>query len=426
MSVYFDNGSLDTVYSDKMKNEALKKILSAIGGKPKKILLLPPDGSRFYSNAGLLSSMLYDLLSPSAEVFLKPALGTHFPMTESEIRHMFGPNIPLDRFLNHNFRTAVRHLGTVPAEMISEYSEGAVSYPMDVAVNTNFLDAGYDCILSIGQIVPHEVIGMANYTKNICVGIGGSDMINKSHYLGAAYGMERIMGRINTPVRKALDYGYDTFIKRPEIHFIFTVMGPSASGLVMRGMFAGNDKEAFVKAAKLSQQVNLDMLAAPLKKAVVYLEPAEFKSTWLGNKAIYRLRMAMADDGELIILAPALHQFGEDAEMDRLIRKFGYHGTEKTKQAVIDNEELRANLGAAAHLIHGSSDGRFRITYCPGSGMNENEIRSAGFNYVSYETMIKKYNHNILKAGWNTSGGEDFFYVPNPALGLWALKKQFA
>jgi hypothetical protein len=88
--------------------------------------------------------------------------------------------------------------------------------------------------------------------------------------------------------------------------------------MIMRGLYIGDDMETFTLGARLSQRVNLDLLDKPLQKVLVYLDPQEFKSTWLGNKAIYRTRMAMADGGELIILAPGLKEFGEDAEIDRL------------------------------------------------------------------------------------------------------------
>jgi nickel-dependent lactate racemase len=317
-------------------------------------------------------------------------------------------------------------VGEVSGEKIAEFSEGALDYAMQVAVNKLLLEGDYDLMLSIGQIVPHEVIGMANYTKNICVGVGGSDMINKSHFLGAVYGMEKLMGRIDTPVRKALNYAFDTFLGHLPMYFIMTVMSKQDDELVMRGLYCGDDDDAYRQAAKLSQQVNLDLLDEPLHKAVVYLDPSEFRSTWIGNKAIYRLRMAMADNGELIILAPGLKDFGEDPENDRLIRKYGYHGTPATLKAVEENEELRKSLGAAAHLIHGSSEGRFKVTYCSGPGIGQADIESAGFTYARYEVMAQKYDPNTLKDGWNAlPSGETVFYVSNPALGLWALKSQF-
>ena len=316
----------------------------------------------------------------------------------------------------------------VPGKLIREWSGGLVDYSVRIEVS-QLLFGGYDLILSVGQIVPHEVVGMANYTKNIVVGAGGSDIINKSHFLGAAYGMERMMGRIETPVRRLFNYGVEKFLRELPIVYVLTVMekDKAGSGMTMRGLYVGDDMETFTLGARLSQKVNLDQLDRPLKKVLVYLDPHEFKSTWLGNKAIYRTRMAMADGGELIVLAPGLKEFGEDAEIDRLIRKYGYRGTPATLAAVKANAELRNNRSAAAHLIHGSSEGRFRITYCPGPGMSREAIRSVGFEPGDLDAALKHYRPERLKDGPNRlANGEEVFYISNPALGLWALKSQFA
>lgn len=419
---------IDQAQKEQLVQEIIHKIIASQGKEPQKVLLLPPDMSRFHSDAGPITQIIYKMLSPTARIDIMPAIGTHFAMTEEELRDMFGPDIPLECFKAHDWKNEIRVLGEVPAAKIKELSEGAVEYAMEVAVNKILLEGEYDFILSIGQIVPHEVIGLANFTKNVCVGVGGSDMINKSHFLGAVYGMERIMGRADTPVRRALDYAFNTFLGDLPIFFIMTVMGKQEGKLAMRGLYASDkDNTAFLEGAALCQQVNLDLLDAPLEKVVVYLDPSEFKSTWIGNKAIYRTRMAMADKGELIILAPGLKEFGEDQENGRLIRKYGYYGTETTLKAVEENEELQASLGAAAHLIHGSSEGRFNITYCPGPKVSQEEIEKVGFKYVSYQEMSKKYNPDVLQDGWNTlPDGEKIFYVSNPALGLWALKTQFS
>ena len=391
------------------------------------MLVLPPDHTRLNSDAGELTRLLYEMLSPKVEVDIMPALGTHSAMTEAQLRMMFGDSIPLARFKVHDWRKGVRHVGDVPGALLREWSGGLVDYDVRVEVSKQ-LFAGYDLILSVGQIVPHEVVGIANYTKNIVVGAGGSDMINKSHFLGAAYGMERIMGRIENPVRRLFNYAAETFLRDLPIVYVLTVMekDKAGSGMIMRGLYVGDDMETFTLGARLSQKVNFDLLDQPLRKVLVYLDPHEFKSTWLGNKAIYRTRMAMADGGELIILAPGLKEFGEDAEIDRLIRKYGYRGTPATLAAVKANAELRNNLSAAAHLIHGSSEGRFRITYCPGPQMSQEAIRSVGFEAGDLDAMLKRYHPDKLKDGPNRlPDGEELFYISNPALGLWALKSQF-
>lgn len=432
MATFLSYGSKETSIDQAQKEifmrEIMQNIIDYLGKEPARMLLLPPDITRLHSDAGNITQLIYKMFSSKAHIDIMPAIGTHFAMTEEEIREMYGEEIPLDRFKEHDWKNEVQVLGEVPAEKIKEFSEGEVEYPMEVGVNKLLLEGNYDLILSIGQIVPHEVIGLANFTKNVCVGVGGSDMINKSHFLGAVYGMEKMMGRIDTPVRKALDYAFNTFLGELPIFFIMSVMGKHEGRLLMRGLYA-SDKEntAFRIGSQLCQQVNLDLLDEPLEKVVVYLDPGEYKSTWLGDKAIYRTRMAIADNGELIILAPGLKEFGEDPENDRLIRKYGYRGTPLTMKAVEENAELQESLGAAAHLIHGSSEGRFNITFCPGAGVSREEIEGVGYNYAAYDEMIKKYNPETLKDGWNTlPDGEKIFYVSNPALGLWALKRQFS
>jgi len=164
----------------------------------------------------------------------------------------------------------------------------------------------------------------------------------------------------------------------------------------------------------------------PVRKAVVYLEPDEYRTTWLGNKAIYRTRMVIADGGELVILAPALERFGEDLGVDELIRKHGYRPSAEIVAKTKTDAALGENLGAAAHLIHGSSEGRFTVRYCPGEKLSQKEIESVGFQWGDLSEAMKRYDINKLVSGWNTMpDGERIFYVPNPALGLWAEKKRF-
>jgi nickel-dependent lactate racemase len=423
MATFFERGDSGENLTTADKRAALEQALQRIGRKLQRVLILPPDHTRLNSDAGELTRLLYEMLSPKTTVDIMPTLGTHSPMTAEQLRMMFGETIPLERFKVHDWRKGVREVGMVPGTLLKDWSGGVVDYDVRVEVS-NQLFKGYDLILSVGQLVPHEVVGIANYTKNIITGAGGADAINKSHFMGAAYGMERMMGRIDTPVRKFFNYSVEKFLGHLPIVYVLTVMQKdhAAGRMTMRGLYIGDDNATFTTGAKLAQKVNLDLLDKPLKKVVVYLDPHEFKSTWLGNKAVYRTRMAMADGGELIILAPGLKEFGEDAEIDRLVRKFGYRGTPATLAAVKQHEELRNNLSAAAHLIHGSSEGRFRITYCPGPGMTAEAVRSVGFEAGD----LGAYKVEGWKDGVNRLGsGEEIFYISNPALGLWALKRQF-
>jgi len=425
--LYYEIGSKDTNLSGEDLKKGLFEALDKLGRK-NKVLAVPPDYTRLPSRSGELTEFAWQYYAEKLTDVL-PALGTHSPMTEQQISHMFG-STPHDLFRVHDWRNDVLTLGYVPGEYVSEVSGGAVDYPWPVQVNKLLEEGNFDLILSIGQVVPHEVVGMANYNKNIFVGTGGSEGINKSHFIGAAYGMEKMMGRADTPVRKVFNYASEKFASHLPIVYVQTVVGLNDQGkLQTYGLYIGDDFSVFDKAAKLSLQVNFEMVEKPLQKVVVWLDPTEFKSTWLGNKSIYRTRMALADDGELIVFAPALIEFGEDKQIDKLIRKYGYFGTPHTLKMVEENEDLRENLGAAAHLIHGSSEGRFKITYCPGkaeSNLTKKEIENAGYVYADIDEMTSRYNPEKLKDGFNTMpDGEEVFYISNPAIGLWAYKDRF-
>ena len=419
--IYYKSGSENTVLASKDLEAGIVLALGKLGVR-KKVLIVPPDCTRYHSRAGELTSYIYRYYKDSLKDIL-PALGTHSPMTEVQIGEMF-KGVPKSLFRVHDWRNDVVTIGTVPGEFVSEITDGALNYSWPAQLNRLVFSGGHDLILSVGQVVPHEVIGMANYNKNLFIGTGGPEGINKSHFIGAVYGMERIMGKADNPVRSLLNYASENFTRNLPIVYIHTVIGRNEEGkLVVRGLFIGDDIEVFRLAADLSLKVNFNVLEKPLKKVVVYLDPAEYKSTWLGNKSIYRTRMAMADKGELIVLAPGLKEFGEDKEIDRLIRKYGYRGTPATLKSLKENEDLNKNLSAAAHLIHGSSEGRFSITYCPGY-LTREEIESVNFKYHDLSEMLKKYNPKNLKEGFNNNDGEEFFYISNPALGLWTAKQQ--
>ena len=422
MSLYLSTGGSTTELTPPQLHDLLFQALSALGAR-KRVLIVPPDQTRAHSRAGELTRYAYEYYGDKLEAIL-PALGTHSAMSPANLTRMFG-NVPHSLFRVHNWRTDVETLGEVPAEFIQQKSEGKLNYAWPAQVNKLIAHGGFDLVLSIGQVVPHEVIGMANYNKNILVGTGGREGINRSHYLGAVYGMERIMGRADNPVRQVLNYASDHFLKSIPIVYVHTVVSRNAQGkLAVRGLFVGDDTECFHRAADLSLEVNFEMLDRPIQKAVVYLEPGEFKSTWLGNKSIYRTRMALADGGELIVLAPGIKEFGEDKTIDALIRKYGYFGTPFTLEAVQKHPDLASDLSAAAHLIHGSSEGRFNITYCPGA-LTQQEIESAGFRYADLKIMSERYDPTKLKNGYNTVNGEEIFFISNPGLGLWAYRGRF-
>ena len=410
------------------QEEIRQALLASLEGRNlQHVLIIPPDFTRFHSNAGLITNIYYHaLVEQGCQVDILPALGTHVPVTEAEAATMFG-DIPFDKFIPHNWRTDVVKIGEVPASYLEEITEGLWHDAVDVEINRLVMDEKYDLILSIGQVVPHEVIGMANHAKNLFVGVGGADMINKSHMVGAVYGMERMMGKDHTPVRRIFDYGMEHFLKDRPIVFVLTVCTAPKGQIRTHGLFIGDKRNALEAAIALAQEKNIDFVETGIQKCVVYLTPEEFKSTWLGNKAVYRTRMAITNGGQLLVLAPGIQRFGEDNQVDKLIRKYGYRGRLHTLEQFEKPEcqDLLDNMGAAAHLIHGSSDGRFTITYAV-KNITREEIQGVGFQWADYDEMAQRYDPNTLQYGYNTlPDGEEIYFIPNPALGLWINKEAF-
>ncbi len=416
MTTYLAAGDAHSLFTDQQLCDMFYSVLKQLEPR-QRVLALPPDYTRQHSHAGTLTCMAYRYYGQRL-CDVMPALGTHLAMPSDQLDKMF-PDLPHELIREHRWREDVVTIGQVPAEFVQQVTEGTWREPWPAQLNKLVWDGGHDLILSIGQVVPHEVIGMANYNKNIFVGTGGALGINQSHFIGAAYGMERIMGRGDTPLRRILNYAQDHFCRHLPLLFVLTVIGSDADGRsVVRGLFIGDDHECFELASHLSAEVNITCLDEAPHKVVVYLDPEEFHSTWLGNKAIYRTRMAIADQGELIVLAPAVRMFGEDPQIDRLIRQFGYRTTPEIMQYVLESDQLQSNLSAAAHLIHGSNEDRFRIIYCPG-GLSREEVEGVGYEYADLATMQARYDIARLQDGWNQVDGERIYFIRNPALGLW-------
>lgn len=418
MSLYCATGSADGVLHHAQLQSALYEVFEHLGTRTR-VIAVPPDYTRIHSQAGPITCLAHSFYE-NRLVDVLPALGTHAPMDDWQLERMF-PSLPKSLIRPHRWRDDVVTIGEVPADFVSEATEGVYRKAWPVQINRLLWEGQHDLILSIGQVVPHEVIGMANYNKNLFIGTGGSAGINESHFIGAAYGLERMMGRADTPLRKILNYAEEHFCQHLPIVYVLTVVSPNASGeSMLRGLYIGNDRECFERACALSLQVNFQRLDRQIQKAVVYLDPGEFQSTWLGNKAIYRSRMALADGGQLLILAPGVKMFGEDSQIDSLIRKYGYRTTPEILRAVETSIDLKNNLAAAAHLIHGSSENRFEVCYCCDE-LSREEIETVGYQYSDLKEALARYDPDRLRDGWNQMpDGEEIFFIRNPALGLWA------
>jgi nickel-dependent lactate racemase len=397
-----------------------------VGAGPRRVLLVPPDQTRLQSRGGEIVAQLVGLLDGNVErVDVMPALGTHQPLGPDDCHLMFGEAIDPARLLHHRWRDDVTTIGELPAEEVDEIVERSLGLTLPFSVNRALVDGSYDLVVSVGQVVPHEVAGFGGYTKHISIGLGGSETIQRSHFFSAVYGIEQTLGRVDAPVRQLLDRGFDRFLEqRCRVLFVLTVVDGRHDGPILRGLFAGeggtrsSGGDAFRAAAALSEEVNIEKLAAPFRRCVAYLDPAEYRSTWLGNKAVYRTRLAMADGGELVVIAPGVSRFGEDVLVDELIRRHGYHGREAALHAMRADPELASNLAAVAHLIHGSTEGRFTVTYAPGQGLSRAEIEGVGFRYLALEQALERFPRDVDEPV-DALCGEPFVYLPNPGLGLW-------
>jgi nickel-dependent lactate racemase len=281
----------------------------------------------------------------------------------------------------------------------------------------------WDLIINVGHVVPHEVLGFANHNKNYFIGLGGKDLICASHMAAACCGIENNLGNLLTPVRQCFNKAEDDFLGQLPDLYVQVVLARSAAGeLVHTGVHVGDDLETYLAAARQAREENITVLDEPLEKVVCVMQGDEFFSTWVANKAVYRTRMALADGGELLILAPGLKRFGEQPEVDALIRKYGYCGTPRVMDLYRREADMQDLAHATAHLIHGSSEGRFAITYAPGH-VGRAEIESIGYQYADLKTMLARYPIDQLQEGFHTTAdGERYFFIPTPSAGLWATR----
>jgi nickel-dependent lactate racemase len=422
--IFFSEGAADFTISRDRISEMIDQMLEKLGNL-NRVLILPPDFTRYHSYAGEITCILYQKLKGSSYVEIMPTLGTHIPMSECELDIMY-PGIPHELFKRHDWKNDIVKIGTISSEIIKELSEGLVDFPLQCEINKTLVEGRWDQIISVGQLVPHELIGIANFNKNIFIGAGGKDIINKTHFIGALFGTEKMMGHISSPVRKVLNYMSNNFTNHLPISYILTVRGVNYDNqVVTRGVYAGNDEECYLRGAVLCQEVNIKLLKKDYKKVVAYLDPDEFKSTWVGTKAICRTRMAIATGGELIILCPGINTFGEDPQNDSIIRKYGYKDIASLLDLVNGNIELANNLAVVAALIICSPENRFKVVYAA-KDISRKEVESVYCNYADYDEVIKRYDPSQLQEGENImADGEEIFYISRPAQGLWAETGRF-
>jgi nickel-dependent lactate racemase len=414
---------LSTAQIEEAVTRLLTEARTRINGDLKRVLLLPPDLTRAHSGAGRITELLYNAL-PDAHVEVIPTLGQHVPHTEAENKWMFG-SIPEDRIFPHDWRDGVVNIGTIPASLVAETTGGVADWEIPVDLNTKLIEEQWDLIINIGHVVPHEVLGFANHNKNYYIGLGGKETICASHIAAAVYGIENNLGCLVTPLRACYNWSEDEHLAHlPDVYFQIVMQRNEENKLVTSGIYVGDDLETYLLAARRSREQNITVFDKPVKKIVAVMQADEFRATWVANKAVYRTRMAIADGGELLILAPGVERFGEQPEVDDLIRKYGYKGTPYTLDLYKTEADMQAIPHGVAHLIHGSSEGRFTIRYAPGH-LTQAEIEQVGYEYGDLAELTKRYDPAIMKEGWNIMpDGEEVFYISTPSAGLWSTREK--
>ncbi|HEY6081791.1 MAG TPA: lactate racemase domain-containing protein [Polyangiaceae bacterium] len=404
----------------------LDEARTRLGSSFRRVLLLPPDLTRAHSGAGWLTETLYRLLPSSCDTHVIPTLGQHLPHSESENRAMFG-SIPEQRIHAHDWRNGVTRLGVIPAERVAESTLGRANWEIPIDINSMTVDQDWDLIVNIGHVVPHEVLGFANHNKNYFIGLGGKETICASHMAAAVYGIENNLGCLVTPLRACYNWAEQQFLGHlPDVYLQLVMDRDPAGQLVHSGVYVGDDLETYLMAARRSRAQNITLFEKPVQKLVAVMQADEFRATWVANKAVYRTRMAMADGGELLILAPGVQRFGEQPEVDKLIRRYGYCGTEQALLQYRRNADLQGLAHGTAHLMHSSSEGRFTIRYAPGK-LTRHEIESVNYAYADLDAAWRRYDPARLRDGWNTlPDGEEVYFINTPSAGLWATRQKLA
>lgn len=423
MSWFSETGSLSLERVLELARRAADEARERICRDPKRVLLLPPDITRAHSGAGKITDELYNIFSKTAEVYVIPTLGQHVPHTPEQNKWMFG-SIPEERILKHDWRNGATHLGEVPASFVKEVSKGKADWAIPISLNTPLVTEKWDLIINVGHVVPHEVLGFANHNKNYFIGLGGKETICASHMMAACCGIENNLGNLITPLRQCYNKAEEELLGfLPDCYFEVTMAYDDQGVLKHSGVYVGDDLDVYLEAARTSRELNVTIVP-PLKKVVAVMQGDEFYSTWVANKAIYRTRMAMADGGELLIIAPGLRRFGEQPDVDELIRKYGYSGTENVMKLWRTEPILQDLTHGTAHLIHGSSEGRFKITYAPGH-LTKEEVESVCFGYADLEETLKRYNPATMKNGFNVMpDGEEVYFISTPSVGLWTTAEK--
>jgi nickel-dependent lactate racemase len=409
-----------TIRERRFNGSTLLESAGQLLGDAQRVLIVPPDFTRLHSFAGEIVNLIMASFGDRVAGVL-PATGTHRPMTREEISTMYG-FVPTELIRERDWRRSAVRVGELSASEVREVTAGLLDESVPIEIDRALLDPSVDLILSLSQVVPHEVVGLSGHAKNLLVGAGGPSMVNVSHYLGALVGIEEVLGRIATLPRELLERAMDRAMRSlRRVSYLHVVVGADPDRPTRRtpiGWYGGEDRAPFRLAARHAQRENITVLQEPVDRAVVFVDPQVYQSTWLANKAIYRTRMAIRDGGELIVVAPGVSHFGEDSKADALIRRIGYRGRDYALGRMAVDPELAGERSVVAHSLHGSSEGRFTIAYAA-TQLTKDELQSVGFEAAPVDRWSRYFFGDTHPMGVHEIEGVTTLFVDDPGQGLW-------
>ena len=383
----------------------------------KTVLAIIPDHTRTCPLPMFLRKLCGAIGSRARKLDFLVALGTHPPMSESQIDHLLGVSegkraevFPGVQVFNHRWKDpdCLATVGTLEADRISEISGG--KFAMDVEVTVNKLVFEYDIVLIVGPVFPHEVVGFSGGSKYFFPGVSGPELLNFFHWLGAVITNPRIIGTKRTPVRAVVDAAAD-MLKITRYAFCMVVKGDDLAGL-----YFDEPPAAWSAAADLSDKCHIIYVDKPFD-SILSRAPKMYDDLWTGGKCMYKMEPVVADGGELIIYAPHITEIS--VTHGRIIEEIGYHTRD---YFLADWDKWKGYpWGVLAHSTHvrgiGTMEGgveKPRVKVTLATGIPEALCRKINLGY--------RDPSGIKIEDWQGKESQGRLYVPKAGEMLYKLK----
>ena len=353
-----------------------------------RVLVLVPDHTRTFPHPAVLRSIATAISPRVEQVDVMIALGTHPGLSDAEIGKLFDlPSQPqaVDAvtIVNHEWwnPAELADFGVIPADEVEVLSEGRLRIDVPVRLNRRLRE--YDHLVVCGPVFPHEVAGFSGGNKYFVPGVAAREIIDVTHWVGALITSSAVLGRADTPVRRFIDRAVSLIPTAR--HAICLVIDPAQRIQT----FAGTPEDAFEAAARASAEVHIRRVAEPVERALAIL-PEMYDELWVGAKGMYKLEPVVADGGELVVVAPHLHEVSRTH--GKLIGEIGYHVRDYFTAQWERFEHIP--WGVLAHSTHLRGTGTYldgverpRIDVTLATGIPAAECEALGLGYLDPATV---------------------------------------